>query len=58
MGKALIGCQMLTWMLRPTAGGELVPDGGRHFTDQSIFFARIDLEPRRFVLLLPRPIPF
>jgi hypothetical protein len=50
MSKTLIGRQMLTGMFCPTAGGELVPDGGRCPVGPSIFFSGVDPEPRGFGL--------
>jgi hypothetical protein len=57
MGKAFIGRQMPIGMLRASAGGELVPYGGRCCAGPRLLISRVDPEPRGFGLVLPFAYP-
>ena len=48
MSKTLAGRQMQTGMFRPTAGGELVPDGGRCPAGPRRLISGVDPEPCGF----------
>ena len=53
MGKAFVGFQMFTGMLRPSAGGELVPHRRWCPAGPRRLISRINPEPRGFGLILP-----